>query len=348
MPEYVGVIHAHTTASDGRASFPEIVRAARRARLDFLVTTDHNCLPRDEAGYRDGVLLIVGQEIHDVDRDPQCNHLLCLGVTDDLTPLAPSPQNLLDAVNRQSGLAFIAHPVEFAPAFTHEPAIPWVDWDIKGFHGIEIWNYMSEFKAHATSLRRGVRLAYWPTSVIVGPFRETLDLWDRLLRTQRVVAIGGPDAHGWELRRGPMKATILPYPFLFRAVRTHILADHAFSGDFAADRDAVLRAIRAGHLFIAYDAIGNSRGFDFAAYAGRTRLAGMGDAVGVQKKLRLSVRSPRRADLRLLHDGQVVRRKRGWSLQHDVTTPGVYRVEAYRGHWGQQRAWVFTNPIYVE
>ncbi len=348
MPEYVGVIHAHTTASDGRASFSEIVRTARRGRLDFLVTTDHNCLPSGEAGYRDGVLLIVGQEIHDVDRQPQVNHLLCLGVTEDLTVLAPSPQSLLDAVNRQNALAFIAHPVEFAPAYTHEPAIPWVDWDIEGFHGIEIWNYMSEFKAHATSLRQGLRLTYWPTSVMRGPFREALALWDRLLRTRRVVAIGGPDAHGWELHRGPMKATILPYSFLFRAVRTHILSDRALVGDFAADRDTIMRALRAGHVFIGYDAIGNTRGFEFAAYHGRTRLAGMGDAVGLQKKLRLRIRSPRRAELRLLRDGEVIRRAHGWSLQHNVTAPGVYRAEAYRRHLGQRRGWVFTNPIYVE
>ncbi|MFN8472053.1 MAG: CehA/McbA family metallohydrolase [Anaerolineae bacterium] len=348
MPEYVGVIHAHTTASDGRASFPEIIRAARRARIDFLVTTDHNCLPRHEAGYRDGVLLVVGQEIHDVERQPQCNHLLCLGVTEDLTSLAESPQALIDAVNRQNGLAFIAHPVEFAPPFTDEPAIPWVDWDIQGFHGIELWNYMSEFKAHATSLRRGLRLTYWPTSVMVGPFRETLELWDRLLQTQRTVAIGGPDAHGWELRRGPLKAVILPYPFLFRAVRTHVLLEREFVGDFAADRDAVLRAVRAGHLFIGYDAIGNTRGFEFAAYRVRTRVAEMGDAIGLEKKLRLRIRSPRRADLRLVHNGQVIRRTRGWSLNHDVVEPGVYRVEAYRRHLRHARGWVFTNPIYVE
>ncbi|MFN8500081.1 MAG: CehA/McbA family metallohydrolase [Anaerolineae bacterium] len=348
MPEYVGVIHAHTTASDGRASFPAIMRAARQARLDFVITTDHNCLPQQEAGYRDGVLLVVGQEVHDVARDPQCNHLLCLGVSEDLTALAPSPQALIDAVNRQNGLAFLAHPIESAPAFTNEPAIPWVDWDVQGFHGIELWNYMSEFKAHATSLRQAMRLIYWPTSVMVGPFPETLALWDRLLQTRRVVAIGGPDAHGWEMRRGPMKATILPYPFLFRAVRTHILAARPLVGDSAADRDTVLRAVRAGHLFIGYDAIGPTRGFEFAAYQGRGRVAEMGDAVGLAKRLTLRVRSPRRADLRLVHNGQVIKRARGWSLRHEVAEPGVYRVEAYRRHVRRERGWVFTNPIYVE
>lgn len=346
MPEYVGVLHAHTTASDGRASFAEIVAAAREARLTFLITTDHNCLPRAEAGYRDGVLLIVGQEVHDERREPQVNHLLCVGVRDDVTSLAPSPQALIDGVNRQGGLAFIAHPVEYAPAFTLEPAINWVDWDVTGFQGIEIWNYMSEFKAHATDLPRAARAAYWPLSVIVGPFPETLARWDALLRHGRVVAVGGPDAHGWQVRRGPLNPTILPYPFLFRAVRTHILTDQPLSRDFAADRDTVLAAFRAGHVFVAYDAIGDATGFTFEAHH-RDGRVGMGDALVWRTDVRLVVRAPLPAELRLLCDGVEVASGHARSLSFAAREAGVYRVEAYRRHLGQRRGWVFTNPIYV-
>ena len=51
--------------------------------------------------------------------------------------------------------------------------------------------------------------------------------------------------------------------------------------------------------------------------------------------------------LRLLCNGRVVRQTYGRSLDEPLSGPGVYRVEAYRRFWGQQRAWVFTNPIYV-
>jgi len=347
VSEYIGVIHAHTTASDGRASFAEIVRAAREARLDFLITTDHNCLPQDEAGYRDGVLLIVGQEVHDEAREPQVNHLLCVGVTEDVTALAPSPQRLVDAVNAQGGLAFIAHPVEFAPSYTLEPAIPWVDWDVVGIHGIEIWNYMSEFKAHATGLARGAQAAYWPTSVMVGPFPEALARWDEMLRHGPVVAIGGPDAHGWKVRRGPLNPTILPYPFLFRAVRAHLLTADTLTGDFAHDRRLVLAALRRGHVFVAYDALGDATGFRFEAHdrAGRV---GMGDTVAWHAGLRLVVRAPLAAELRLLCDGVEVATEQGRSLSFAPRQPGVYRVEAYRRHAGRRRGWVFSNPIYVQ
>lgn len=346
MPEYIGVIHAHTTASDGRATFPEIVHAAREARLDFLITTDHNCLPQGEAGYRDGVLLIVGQEVHDEAREPQVNHLLCIGVTQDVSALAPSPQRLVDAVNAQGGLTFIAHPVEFAPSYTLEPAIPWVDWGVSGIHGIEIWNYMSEFKAHATGLARGAQAAYWPTSVIVSPFPEALARWDDMLRRGPMVAIGGPDAHGWKVRRGPLNPTILPYPFLFRAVRTHLVTEDALNGDFAHDQRLVLAALRRGHVFVAYDAIGDATGFRFEAH-GREDRVGMGDAAVWRTGLRLVVRSPLPADLRLLRDGVVVATTHGRSLSFAPHEAGVYRVEAYRSHAGQRRGWVFSNPIYL-
>ncbi len=345
--EIVGAIHAHTTASDGRATFPAIVNAARRAGLDFLITTDHNTLPPGEAGYRDGVLLIVGQEVHDIHREPQVNHLLCIGVHEDVTRFAPTPQALVDAVNAQGGLAFIAHPHEVAPAYTHEPAIPWVDWDVRGVHGLEIWNYMSEFKAHATSLWRGAQLAYWPTSVIVGPFTETLTKWDELLRTQRVVAIGGPDAHGWTVQHGPIRTTILPYPFLFRAVRCHLLADQPLTGDFNGDRATVLRALRGGRLFVAYDAIGDARGFRFTAQ-GDSATVDMGEGLRLGGGVRLTVESPRSATLRLLRDGAVIAQASGKTLRYQAYQPGVYRVEATRRHWFKPRGWVFTNPIYVE
>jgi hypothetical protein len=34
-------------------------------------------------------------------------------------------------------------------------------------------------------------------------------------------------------------------------------------------------------------------------------------------------------------------------LEHTTVTPGVYRVEVYRRHRFSQRAWIFSNPIYV-
>jgi hypothetical protein len=97
---------------------------------------------------------------------------------------------------------------------------------------------------------------------------------------------------------------------------------------------------------VAYDAIGDSRGFRFTARSGEASVA-MGGEISLLGDVQLEITSPVNADLRLLRDGQVVARERGKRLRYDAHEAGVYRVEARRGHLFKSRSWVFTNPIYV-
>ena len=39
---YVGVTHCHTTASDGGLTLDELVKNAKKNKLDFVMITDHN------------------------------------------------------------------------------------------------------------------------------------------------------------------------------------------------------------------------------------------------------------------------------------------------------------------
>ena len=94
------------------------------------------------------VLLLVGEEVHDQARNPQKNHLLVFGARRELAPYAYDPQKLLDQVNQAGGLAFIAHPADPAAPAIGETDITWEDWDVRGFHGLEVWNWFSEFKGH--------------------------------------------------------------------------------------------------------------------------------------------------------------------------------------------------------
>ena len=59
---YVGVTHSHTVASDGALTLDEIIKKAKKNKLDFLMLTDHNenCgeLPEVE-----GLTLIYGAEL---------------------------------------------------------------------------------------------------------------------------------------------------------------------------------------------------------------------------------------------------------------------------------------------
>ncbi len=356
MHEITLNLHMHTRYSDGSGTHREIARAALRAGLDAVIVTDHNVLVKGVEGYyrekNRRVLLLVGEEIHDQDRKPQKNHLLVFGTDRELAPLADDPQGLINAVREAEGLAFLAHPVDpAAPAFG-ESDISWVDRDVQGYTGIELWNAFSEFKTVLKSKLHALFYAYLPHLIARGPLPETLRLWDELLGDgQRVVAVGGSDAHANRYRMGPLSRVIFPYEFHFSTVNTHLLLPRPLSGDLATDRRLVLDALRAGRAFIGYDLPAPTRGFRFTAQ-GRERRVGPGEEIAAEGGVTLQVKLPdssaSRVECRLLKDGEIVRSwKRQTVCTHITTEPGVYRVEVYRRYWGRKRGWIFSNPIYL-
>jgi len=344
--EYVGSIHLHTTASDGAASHQEVAHIASRAGLDLLIVTDHNVFAPGIDGWHSDVLLIVGEEIHDTKRDPEANHYLALDIQEHIPGDGAGAQEVIDAVEDQGGFGFIAHPFEHSPAFTKEPELSWVDWQASGYTGLEIWNYMSEFKSYLHDLPRALLYILVPQLAIKGPFPETLAKWDELLLHRRTVAISGTDAHGNVYSLGPLRRALLPYEHCFRAVRTHVLTSEPLDGELDGDRSLVYEALKTGRCFVAYDAIGDSAGFRFFARSGKSS-ATMGAEISRVGGVEFEIVSPLRSELRLLRNGQVVARNKGRTLHHKTAENGVYRVEAYRRHLLKNRGWVFTNPIYV-
>jgi len=352
MHELVVNLHMHTPYSDGRGSHSEIAQAALRAGLDAVIVTDHNVwVNGPEDYYRDDgrrVLLLVGEEIHDTTRQPQKNHLLVFGAGRELAPLAADPQRLVAAAIEAGGLAFLAHPIDTALAQFGEPDISWVDWQVTGYTGIELWNGFSEFKTRLKSKMHAIYYAYNPSQIARGPQAEALKKWDELLAAgQRVVAIGGSDAHALIGRLGPFRRVLFPYDFHFRAINTHLLVPTPLSGEVIADRNLVLEALRRGHAFIGYDLPAPTRGFRFSAQ-GMASNAIMGDEISVKGGVTLQIRLPQITECCLLKDGLLLKtwRKRDL-ITHIVTEPGVYRVEVYLPYRGRRRGWIFSNPIYV-
>ena len=128
--------------------------------------------------------------------------------------------------------------------------IPWIDWPIEGIQGIEIWNYMSEFKGLLWSKPIALFRALFPEWGIRGPYRATLNLWDELLsKGYRLAAMGNSDAHATPYTMGPIKRVIFPYEYLFRCVNTHILTRKSLSGILEEDKNIDLRSTPqwAGH-----------------------------------------------------------------------------------------------------
>jgi hypothetical protein len=360
MHEIVVNLHMHTRYSDGTGTHKDIAQAAIRAGLDVVIVTDHNVLVQGLEGYyRVGrspstplrssrVLLLVGQEVHDQDRDPQKNHLLVFNANRDVSTLADDPQALINGVNEAGGLSFIAHPHDpAAPAF-REPDISWEAWDVHGYTGIELWNGLSEVKTLLHTILHGAFYAFLPHFIGHHPMRETLQNWDDLLASgERVVAIGGSDAHAMHMHMGPIHRVIFPYDFHFRTVNTHVFIPEPLTGDVPTDKKMIYEALAGGRCFVGYDLPASTRGFTFKG-KGLEQSVMMGDEISSKRGVTLQAHLTQAAEIRLIKDGKAIAIwKDSQACAYSATEPGAYRVEVWRNYLGLKRGWIFSNPIYV-
>ena len=350
--EIIGNMHIHTKYSDGHGLHEDVAHAAIDAGLDFIVVTDHNVWVSgiDDYYYRgqQRILMLTGEEVHDQAREPQKNHLLIYETQRELAQFANDPQALIDQVTESGGMCFLAHPTDpAAPAF-NEADLSWVNWEVRGFEGLELWNFMSEFKGLLKNKLVALFYALNPQMIASGPYAQTLARWDQLLVAgQRVSVIGGSDAHGTPMSMGPIHRVIFPYEFLFKAVNTHVLIPEPLTGDVNRDRERIFSAIRRGQCFVGYDLPASTKGFRFQAQS-ESGEVGMGESLKMRFGATLQIHCPQPASIRLIHRGQELARwDRTTTTVHTVTEPGAYRVEVYLPYRGKLRGWIYSNPIYI-
>ena len=161
-----------------------------------------------------------------------------------------------------------------------------------------------------------------------------------------------------ELTKGHEAGDILaridldPYSRSFRNVSTHILAPEL--------SEAGLReALRDGHAYVSHDWMCDPTGFRFELIAASDRTPSaasvksdrrtlMGDLVKFVPKVRLLAEFP----AALPHSLEEKRHRSSpnnteTNMEYDVPGPGVYRVEGWLDLGGEERGWVYSNPIYV-
>jgi hypothetical protein len=137
-----------------------------------------------------------------------------------------------------------------------------------------------------------------------------------------------------------------PYERSFNNVSTHILAPEL---NEAAVRDA----LRAGHAYVSHDWICDPKGFQFELIASpraagsAARTAAMGDEMRFEHSLRLLAQFPAPCRIRLKRSGKSIAEALSDQLEYPVEAPGVYRVEGWVVLGGEERGWIYSNPIYV-
>ena len=339
MHEYVGALHIHSTYSDGTGKIEDIARAAYDSGLDFIMMSDHNTLQPKMDGYEkwlNNVMIIIGYEVNDIENK---NHYLTFGMDEvigtyevlengELGCKLPAKE-YVKLIKEKGGIGFLAHPDEERTHLPQHPSYPWTEDDTDDYHGIEIWNHMSEWIEGMNESNKLERFLH-PLKSILAPPQKSLARWDNAAMKRHVTAIGGVDAHALKQNiMGFFEVEIFPYKVLFKSIRTHILSDVQIKKNDDG-------------LFNYYH--GNAKGFRFfAEHKGRTYTSG--DVINISHNENVILRTliPKETKIKLIHNGNIVQEKVGMEATWDINTPGVYRVEC----WQNGKGWIFSNHIRV-
>jgi hypothetical protein len=344
--EYIGCLHVHTKYSDGCGAVADIAVAARRAGIDFVVVNDHahmsRALHREDEGFYDDVFVMMDLEV-----GVRHHHYLAFDCHRVPRWDLAGGQEIIDEVKAAGGFGFLAHPFEKGMPLEGFLAYTWKDLNVTGFTGICIWNFSSRWKERVAGVAGGLFFILFKSGFLKGPSIRTMEFWDHSCAGDRVVAIGGADAHHKRYGFGPFGIRPLTYDYLLGAITVHILSEAPPPEQPDEARRLICSSLREGCLFIANDKIGASKGFRFSFKPDKGPRCRMGQEA-VFSPGEILVEVPFQGEIRLFRDGVLIESCRDVSLHRRADTPGVYRVEVYRrkGLFGI-RPWIFSNPVYL-
>lgn len=373
--EYRGILHNHSHLShDSEVPFEEILRVLKVTGIDFICLSDHPVEGRADfssqwRGLRQGKLFVPGFEMRD--------GIMPFGVAPGIVLSNQTDSaTLARQIAENGGLLFYAHPEE--PRDWNQPGLAGME--IYNIHTDFKYSPASRSALLPDLL---INRARYPEHVFRTVFRRPADFlrrWDELNRTRHITGIAANDCHqnvgfrgfytgsgairvedtsprtlrefklNWLTRPlarlcfGPLEPDrrlfhiqLDPYERSARYVNTHVLAREL-------SEPAVLEALGAGRVFVGFDMIADSAGFQWFAANGAS-LAVMGEAGPLSPATRLVARSPLPCRFTVARDGTTVFQQEGRSLDWAPPGPGKYRVEAELRVLGDWVPWVYANPI---
>jgi hypothetical protein len=348
--QYSGATHIHTRHSDGSGFLPEILEAARKNDLDFLVVTDHNTLAlKDSIAQITKPVVLVGAELSLGD-----GHLLADG-------LPALPENfseaklggleaILDSVDAHHGFAIIAHPFH--------PKIRWrSDTLAHKIDGVEILNADVEWRNDNMFELLAAFLAYpffdHAMNYLLDLPEAELKYWNRQLLKRRVAGIGSVDAHA-RIKLGGGRFWKFPsYKKTFSLVQNVILLRDSLSSPAQIASRQIAKAIREGNSLFGFASLGRLEGVkiwcenDSVFYL-------PGETIPFESPnsvIKIRLPDAFHFESRLYLDGNLIASSRETRVDWPIENKGVYRVAVF-----QRRIqfpyisrklipWVFSNPF---
>ncbi|MEK7676584.1 MAG: alpha/beta fold hydrolase [Verrucomicrobiota bacterium] len=323
--DFRALLHVHAEDADHtKGTRPEVLAAAKKTGVQVVLWTDHRG-PKPETwrGLREGVLFIAGSE-------------------DGNGALRFPDFNEQGQAQSEGGLRFLSHIEERYDAST------------EGFAGMEICNRHTD-----AVVDKGLQLYLlaavsnpdlWRTAVenfraypdeFFGAgtdYREEIFAkWDQEIQQKSFTGIAANDAHQNQIFQD---VTFDPYEVSFRNLSTHLLARELTEPE-------IRQALKEGHAYVAHDWLCDPTGFAFGA-GNNLGVFAMGDPVPFVGTTRLVGLTPLAAKLRLIHKGKVVEETTGTNLTFTAKESGAYRLEAWLEVDGEERPWIYSNPVYLQ
>jgi hypothetical protein len=349
-----GVVHVHTTRSDGSGSVEDVAAAAAQAGLQFVVLTDHGdgTRPPLPPAYHAGVLVLDGVEI-----STDGGHYVAIGLGATPYRLAGAAADVAADVHRLGGFGFAAHPD------SSKPELAWRDWQAP-IDGLEWFNLDSEWRDDSTT-RLLPSLLHYPLRPLaaIGGFLghggALLPRWAELAKTRRVVGVAAVDAHarlgtegGFDEARVSLR--VPSYATLFATAQVSLELDAPLSGDAVRDADAVYRALRAGRSYSTIAARARAGRLAITAARGGVT-ARMGQFLGGSGRISVTVEgdAPDLGAIRIVCDGRTMTQTLATStfsptLEADEAGHACQAVAGWAGPGPDQFVtWAVTNPIYL-
>jgi hypothetical protein len=345
-----GAFHVHTLRSDGSGTIEQVAAAAGRARLSFVIVTDHGDAARtpDPPVYLDGVLVIDAVEV-----STDAGHVVALGMPAAPYPLGGEARDVVEDIARLGGISIAAHPG------SPKPNLQWTDWTLP-VDGLEWLNADSEWRDEGAGTLVRAILTYpfrrpETLATVLDRHDDVIRRWDALLAQRPVVALAAGDAHGRiglseEPAGGRVALHVPSYEQMFRTFSIGI-PRLALAGEAAADAEAIVTSVLEGNVFSSIDAVAAPAVLGFTGTSSGIRV-GVGGRLPVGQPVDFSVETnaPADARIRLMKGGAAVAEAGGPMLRYTAPAgPGVYRVEvSMPGAAGSPAVpWILSNPIYV-
>ena len=338
LNHYTGIIHIHTIYSNDSVLKPlELLPYLKKYRIDYAIITDHNTIDaKIYEGFHENILFLVGEEV----TPEEGNHIITFNIKNLIKP-QKDIQSAIDEINSQNGLSFIEHPFfEGNKLIKQKINMKWLNWDVKDFTGISVFNYTCDGGERLNLLNYFI-FYFFPGLDRDRPNNKTIEKWDELNKFRKTIGIGTLDVHFLYFKILNFNIEVFPFKYFFNSIRTNVISDKPLN------EKTIYEEIRKGHVYIVHNYLGDGKGFNF--YIKRDKdIFLMGDEVELKGDEKLFIKSPSKSLIKIIYNGKCIYQKIGREVVYEKLDKGFYRVEIYRFHMFNYKPWIFSNPIYVK